>query len=120
MLSTRHDRPQRYTARLEVHLDQATQTTIKRFVTAFRRSRAAVLRQVLEWGLTHGQGWTLDRHRPLSRAQRVSLRLEPEQRERVEDAATTAGGDISAWLRHAVQRVTVADFPASWQATSSE
>jgi hypothetical protein len=39
------------------------------------------------------------------------LRLEPEQRERVEDAATTAGGDISAWLRHAVQRVTVADFP---------
>jgi hypothetical protein len=34
----------RYTARLEVHLDQATQTTITRFVTVFRRSRAAVLR----------------------------------------------------------------------------
>jgi hypothetical protein len=38
----------------------------------------------------------------------------------VEEAATAAGGDISAWLRHAVQRVTVADLPASWQAASTE
>jgi hypothetical protein len=38
----------------------------------------------------------------------------------VEAAATTAGGDISAWLRHAVQQVTPADFPASWQASSAE
>jgi hypothetical protein len=91
MVTTRDDRPQHYTARLEVHLDQATQTTIARFVTAFRR-RSAVLRHVLEWGLTHGQGWTLDRHRPLGRAQRVSLRLEPELRERLEAVATTAGG----------------------------
>ena len=120
MLTTRHDRPQRYTARLEVHLDQATQTKITRFVTAFHRRRSVVLRQVLEWGLTHGQGWTIDRHRPSGRAQRVFLRLEPELRERVEALATAAGGDISAWLRHAVQQVTVADFPASWQATSAE
>jgi predicted transcriptional regulator len=120
MLTTRRDRPQRYTARLEVHLDQATQTTITRFVTVFRRSRAAVLRHVLEWGLTQGQGWTIDRHRPSGRTQRASLRLEPELRERLEAAATAAGGDISAWLRHAVHLVTVADFPASWQAASAE
>jgi hypothetical protein len=79
-----------------------------------------VLRQVLEWGLTHGQGWKLDRHRPPGQGQRVSLRLDPKRREQVEAAATTAGGDISAWLRHAVDLVTMADFPASWQATSSE
>jgi hypothetical protein len=48
------------------------------------------------------------------------LRLEPERREQVEAAATTAGGDISAWLRHAVDLVTMADFPASWQAASTE
>jgi hypothetical protein len=120
MLTTRHDRPQRYTARLEVHLDQVTQTTITRFVTAFRRRRSAVLRQVLEWGLTHGQGWTIDRHQPAGRAQRVFLRLEPELRERVEEVATTAGGDISVWLRHVVDLVTLADFPASWQAASAE
>jgi len=46
MLSTRRDRQQGYTTRLELHLDQATQTTITRFVTAFRQSRAAVLRHV--------------------------------------------------------------------------
>src|SRR5262249_52679400 len=120
MLTTRHDRPQRYIARLEVHLDQATQTKLTRFVTAFRRRQSAVLRQVLEWGLDHGQGWMLDRDGPSGRAGRVFLRLEPEHRERVEALATAAGGDISAWLRHAVQQVTVADFPASWQATSAE
>ena len=118
MLSTGRDRPQRYTARLEVHLDQATQTTITRFVTAFRR-RSAVLRQVLEWGLTHGQGWQVDRHRPSGRAERVSLRLEPELWEPVEAVATTAEV-TSPWLRYAVQRVNVADFPASWQAASVE
>jgi predicted transcriptional regulator len=48
------------------------------------------------------------------------LRLEPELRERLEAVATTAGGDISAWPRQAVQRVTVADFPASCQAASTE
>jgi hypothetical protein len=120
MLSTRRDRPQQYTCRLEVHLDPATQTKITRFVTAFRRCQSVVLRHVFEWGLSHGQGWTLDRHRPLGRATRSSLRLEPELRERVEAAATTAGGDISAWLRHAVQQVTVADFPVSWQVASAE
>jgi hypothetical protein len=52
MLSTGHDRPQRYTVRLEVHLDAGTQAQITRFMTAFRRCRSAVLRQVLEWGLT--------------------------------------------------------------------
>jgi hypothetical protein len=120
MVTTRHDRPQHYTARLEVHLDAAPQTKITRFVTAFRCSRSAVLRHVLEWGLDQRQGWTLDRHRPPGRARRVFLRLEPELRERVDAAATAAGGDISAWLRHAVHLITAADFPASWQATSAE
>jgi hypothetical protein len=109
----------RYHARLEVQLDAGTQTKIARFVTAFRR-RSVVLRQVLEWGLSHGQGWQVDRHRPPGRAQHVSLRLEPERRERLEAVAMTAGGDISAWLRHAIHLVTLADFPASWQAASTE
>jgi predicted transcriptional regulator len=89
----------RYQARLEVHLDQATQRKIKALVTAFRRHRSSVLRHVLQWGLDHGQGWTLDRHRPRGWAHRVSLRIEPELRQQVEEAA---------------------DFPASWQATSAE
>src|SRR5262249_4728467 len=117
---TPRERPRQYTARLEVHLDAGTQAQITRFMTAFRRRRSAVLHQVLEWGLTHGQGWTIDRHRPPGRAQQVSLRLDLERREQVEEVAMTAGGDVSAWLRHAVHLVTVADFPASWQAASAE
>jgi hypothetical protein len=34
--------------------------------------------------------------------------------------ATTTGDNISSWLRHAVQRMNVADFPASGQAASAE
>jgi predicted transcriptional regulator len=118
--SPRRDRPRRYTGWLEVHLDAGAQTKIARFVTAFGRRQSVVLRHVLEWGLTRGQGWKIDPGRTPGPARRVFLRLEPELRERVEEMATIAGGDISAWLRHAVQRVTVADFPASWQAASTE
>jgi hypothetical protein len=50
VLTTRRERPQRYTARLEVHLDQAAQAQITRFVTAFRRRQSVVLRHVLDWG----------------------------------------------------------------------
>jgi predicted transcriptional regulator len=107
-------------ARLEVHLDEETQRKLTRFVTAFGRSRSAVLRHVLEWGLSHGQGWKIDRRRPPAKAQRIFLRIEPERRQQVEAVATTAGGDISAWLRRAIQQVTAADFPASGQAASAE
>jgi hypothetical protein len=78
--SPHHDRLQRYTAGLEVHLDQATQTKIKRFVATFRRSSSAVLRHLLPWSLTDGQGWTLDRGRAVAPARRVFLRLAPELR----------------------------------------
>src|SRR5919197_4628291 len=80
----------RYTARLEVHLDQRTQTTITPFITAFRRRQSMVLRHVLDWRLSHGQGWKIDRSRPLGRAEHASLRLEPERLARVEAVATAA------------------------------
>jgi hypothetical protein len=103
-----------------VHLDQRTQTTITPFITAFRRRQSMVLRHVLDWRLSHGQGWKIDRSRPLGRAEHASLRLEPERLARVEAVATAAGDDISARLRHAAHLVTVTDFPTSWQAASAE
>jgi hypothetical protein len=33
----------------------------------------------------------------------------------VQKAATAAGVHIAPWLRHMVHRITIADFPASWQ-----
>jgi hypothetical protein len=38
----------------------------------------------------------------------------------VQKAATTAGVTIAPWLRYMVRRVTVADFPRSWQEARSE
>lgn len=109
----------RYHASLEVHLDAETHKKLTRFVTAFRRSQSEVIRQVLPWGLTHGQSWQVDRGRRPA-PHHIVVRLEPELRQQVEEAATTAGGDISSWLRHALRQVTVADFPASWQAGKAD
>jgi hypothetical protein len=95
----------RYSARLEVHLDARTQTTITRFMTAFRRSRSAVLRYVLQWGLMRGQGWTLERCRPPARAQRVSLRLEPEVGIDGRAADAQPPGDGSHWDPRRMERV---------------
>ena len=36
----------------------------------------------------------------------------------MDEAATAAGSDISAWLRYALHQVTRADFPASWHAAA--
>jgi len=46
------------------------------------------------------------------------VRLEPELRQQLQEAATAAGSDVSSWLRHAVHQVTRADFPASWHAAA--
>jgi predicted transcriptional regulator len=109
----------RYHARLEVHLDTGMQTKLTRFVTAFRRSQSEVIRQVLQWGLSHEQGWQLDRGRRPA-PHHIVVRLEPELRQQVAEAATTAGSDISSWLRHALRHITRADFPASWQAGKAD
>jgi hypothetical protein len=39
---------------------------------------------------------------------------------RVEEAATAAVMTIAPWLRHMARRITMADFPASWQEARSE
>lgn len=110
----------RYGARQEVHLNPVTWAKLKGFVTSFRRSRSEALRHLLQWGLDHGQGWKIARGRMHAQAHRIFLRIEPELRQQMREAATAAGDDVSAWLRHAFHLVTVADLPASWQAASTE
>jgi len=38
----------------------------------------------------------------------------------VEQAVTPAGMNIAPWLRSMVRQITIDDFPASWQAATSE
>jgi hypothetical protein len=77
-------------------VDSVTHRTLKDLLTAFRRSWSEVLRHLLQWSLTHGQGWKLDDGPVPGPAHRIFLRIEPQVRQQVREAATASGGDVSA------------------------
>jgi hypothetical protein len=82
---------------------------------AFHRKRAAILRYVMEWGLTHGKAWTIDRSIPAA-SRSVNMLVTSELLEQVQDAAKAHDASVAAWLREPMRRITVEDFPGSWRA----
>jgi predicted transcriptional regulator len=105
----------RYSARHQARLDAETHAKLDALASTFHRKRSAILRYVMQWGLRHSEGWTIDRS-PISTVPPVPVLLEPELLQQVQDAASAHGASIAAWLREAVRRVTAEDFPASWRA----
>jgi predicted transcriptional regulator len=104
----------RYNARYQARLDAETSSKLEDLAAAFRRKRSAILRSVMQWGLCHSEGWTVDQS-PIVAVPPVPVLLEPELLQQVHNAAAAHGASIAAWLREAVRRVTADDFPASWR-----
>jgi predicted DNA-binding protein len=77
------------------------------------------LRFVMQWGLTQMNGWTIDRSSPAT-VHTVTMLVEPELLQQVQDAAATHGTSVAAWLRQALRQMTPNDFPASWHAEAGE
>jgi predicted transcriptional regulator len=96
-------------------LDAETQAKLEELARTFHRKRAAVLRFVMGWGLAHTSEWTLDPSIP-DRPHLVHMLVDPERLRQVRAAAAAHGADVAAWERHAMQQVTLEDFPASWRA----
>jgi hypothetical protein len=105
----------RYSARRQARLDAETHAKLEELAAAFHRTRGAILRYVMQWGLTHTQGWTVDRSIPAS-VHLVPLLVEPVLLQQVQAAAAAHGVDVAVWERHAMRRVTYQDFPPSWHA----
>jgi predicted transcriptional regulator len=103
-----------YTARHQARLDTLTWARLEEFARSFHRKRSAILRYVMQWGLTQTQGWTVDRSAVVA-VPPVAVLLERELLRHVQDAAAAHGTSIAAWLREAIRRVTADDFPASWR-----
>ena len=101
----------RYQARLEAE----THAKLEELAAAFHRTRSAILRHAMPWGLTQTRGWTVDRAVP-GTVRTVGMLLEPELLQQVQEAAAVHGATIAAWLRQAMRRVTIEDFPKSWRA----
>jgi predicted transcriptional regulator len=107
-------RQRHYTARHQARLDASTLARLEEFAHSFRRKRSAILRYVMQWGLTQTQGWTVDRSAVVA-VPPVAVLLERGLLRHVQDGAATHGTSIAAWLREAIRRVTADDFPASWR-----
>ena len=105
-------RQRRYSVRRQARLGVQTRATLEELVSVFHRKRAAILRYVMQWGVTHTTEWTIDRSIP-DRPHLVHMLVEPELLQQVQDAADSHGVTVAAWLRHAVRQVTREDFPQS-------
>jgi predicted DNA-binding protein/predicted HicB family RNase H-like nuclease len=103
--------------RMDAGLDAKTRETLEDLAAGFHRSRAEVLRQVMQWGL--GQ------KRPI--AMRVPRRLtsfffmvDAALHRQVREAAQAAGVDVAPWLRHMMRQIRKEEFPKSWQVRKTE
>jgi hypothetical protein len=101
--------------RIDARLDPATRQKVDNLSQDFGRPRAAVLCQIMEWGLGREQTGPLDQGEAQSPVRHLYLYVASALHERVEKAATAAGVKIAPWLRHMVRQITITDFPRSRQ-----
>jgi predicted DNA-binding protein len=110
----------RASIRMDARLDAATRAKVDALARRFRRPRAAVVCHVMEWGLRQGRAETLDQGESEGPVRHLYLSVEVALHQRVQQAAAALGMDMGPWLRHVVRRVSVTDFPGSWQEERSE
>jgi predicted transcriptional regulator len=113
------DQP-RDSIRMDARLDAMTRAKVDALATRFHRPRAAVLIQIMQWGLSRGQIGSLEQGDAQGPVRHLSLYVVSELYARVQQAATAAGVKTASWLRHMVRQVTITDVPKSWEEEQSE
>jgi predicted transcriptional regulator len=108
-------RHRRYSVRRQARLDAETYAKLEALTRTFHRNRSAILRYVMQWGLAHTQGWTVDPSIP-DRPHLVHMLVDHYPLQHVQAAADAHGASFASWLRHAMRQVTPEDVPASWRA----
>jgi len=108
----------RYSARYQARLDAETLAKLEELARTFHRKRSAILRSVMQGGLTQTRGWTVDMAVP-GTVRTVGMLLEPELLQQVQEAAAAHSATVAAWVRHAMWEVTIEDSPESWRAGES-
>ena len=121
MARSSHPQPRhvRYSVRQQARLDSDTHAKLEALVITVHKKRAQVLRHVMQWGLTRLNEWIIDRSIPTA-VYPVTLLMDPELCQQVQDAAAAHGVTMAAWLRHAMRQVTLEDFPDSWRAGDTD
>jgi predicted DNA-binding protein len=110
----------RASIRLDARLDATTWQKVDDLARHFHRPRAAVLSQIMRWGLSREPGGALDQGASQGPVRHLYLYVDSDLYEAVQKAATAAGVTTAPWLRHMVRHIRLTDFPASWQAEHSD
>jgi hypothetical protein len=102
--------------RLDARLHAMTRRKVDDLAGHFRQPRASVLSHIMRWGLSHDQGGAPDQGTSQGPVRHLYLYVDADLHEAVQKAAAAVGVHFAPWLRHMVRHITMADFPASWQA----
>jgi hypothetical protein len=111
--------PMCYSARYEARLDAETHAKRKALAATFHRTRSAILRCIMQWGLTQTWSWTINTAAPVT-VHPLSLLLESDLLQQVQEAAETQGASVAAWVRYAMRQISPDNFPATWHAAAGE
>jgi hypothetical protein len=106
---------ERSSIRTDARLDAATRQNVDDLATRVDRPRAAVLCQIMAWGLSRAQPAHLNQGESPGPVRHLSLYVASDLHAHVEQAAAAAGVKAAPWLRHMVRQITITDVPASWQ-----
>jgi predicted DNA-binding protein len=101
---------------MDARLDSMTRAKLEDLVTHFRRSRAAVLREVMQGDLGRGPLGKPERDDTHGPFHSLFFEAKAALHQQVGKAARRAGMDVAPWLRHLLRQITVEDFLASWRA----
>jgi hypothetical protein len=86
----------------------------------FRRTRAAVLRHIMRWGLSRERMAALDQGEPQGPVRHLYCYVDADLYQAVQQASTALGVHLAPWLRQMVGHILITDFPASWQEARAE
>jgi hypothetical protein len=90
-----HHRRVRYSVPYQARLDAETSGKLEDLASTFHWKRSAILRSVMQWGLTQTRGWTVDMTVP-GTVHTLSMLLEPELLQQVQGAAEVHGATVAA------------------------
>jgi len=88
-------RQPRHTIRMDARLDTMTRAKLEDLANQFHRSRAAVLRQVMHWGLSCESSGQIDRDDIQGPVQHLFFIVNSQLHQQVRQAAQAAGGDVA-------------------------
>jgi hypothetical protein len=114
-VETPSDQRPRRSVRMDAALDKKTRAKLEDLTTVLHRSRAAVLRQVMRWGLGREPAGPIDDTNP-SPVQHLFFMVDAALHQQVRAAAKALRVDMGPWLRHMMRQITGGNFPKSWQA----